>query len=188
LRLRSAESQAELGGGFAVAGEAKGAEVVEVALASTFGYRTDVVGVPEGAAAGDGLHAVEGESGETIGAAGAFEGVIDGNGIGVAEGADATVAGKDLIAKVAGVSAEAVLVDAVIGAEGAAAFGEDFKLAPAAEGEVIGAAREGLGLGAAAGEGTGEKHRVFRIGCELAEGEWWVGFWQAGGASSSLKA
>ena len=46
-------------GGFAVAGEAEGAQVVEVALAAAFGYGADVVGVPERAAGGDGLHAVE---------------------------------------------------------------------------------------------------------------------------------
>jgi hypothetical protein len=40
------EAEAELGGGFAVAEEAEGAEVVEVALASAFGYGADVVGVP----------------------------------------------------------------------------------------------------------------------------------------------
>jgi hypothetical protein len=41
-----AEACAELGGGFAVAEEAEGAEVVEVALATAFGYGADVVGVP----------------------------------------------------------------------------------------------------------------------------------------------
>jgi hypothetical protein len=35
-----------LGGGFAVAEETEGAEIVEVALASAFGYGADVVGVP----------------------------------------------------------------------------------------------------------------------------------------------
>jgi hypothetical protein len=41
-----AEAGAELGGGFAMAEEAEGAEVVEVALAAAFGYGADVVGVP----------------------------------------------------------------------------------------------------------------------------------------------
>ena len=41
-----AEACAELGGGFAVAEETEGAEVVEVALAAAFGYGADVVGVP----------------------------------------------------------------------------------------------------------------------------------------------
>jgi hypothetical protein len=41
-----AEAGAELGGGFAVAEETEGTEVVEVALASAFGYGADVVSVP----------------------------------------------------------------------------------------------------------------------------------------------
>jgi len=41
-----AEACAELGGGFAVAEEAEGAKVVEVALAAAFCYGADVVGVP----------------------------------------------------------------------------------------------------------------------------------------------
>ena len=48
-----------MGGGFAMAEEAESAEVVQVALASSFGYGADVVGIPEAAAGGDGLHAVE---------------------------------------------------------------------------------------------------------------------------------
>jgi hypothetical protein len=40
------EALAELGGGFAVAEKAEGAEVVEVALTSSFGHRANVVGVP----------------------------------------------------------------------------------------------------------------------------------------------
>jgi hypothetical protein len=42
----ASEAEAELGSDFAVARDAEGAEVVEVALASTFGYGADVVGVP----------------------------------------------------------------------------------------------------------------------------------------------
>jgi hypothetical protein len=73
--------------------------------------------------------------------AGSFEGVVGSDGIDVADGTDATVAGKDLVAEVAGVGAETPLVDAVIAAEGAATFGEDFEIAPAAEGQVVGAKR-----------------------------------------------
>ena len=133
-----AEALAELGGGVPVAEEAKSAEVVEVGLAAAFGYWANVVGIPEAAAGGDGLHAVEMEAGGAGGAAGSFEGVVGGDGVYVADGADAAVACEDLIAKVAGVGAETPLVDAVVAAEGAAAFGEDFEIAPAAEGEVVG--------------------------------------------------
>ena len=128
------EAGAELGGGFAVAEEAEGAEIVEVALAAAFGYGTDVVGVPEGSAGGDGGHAVEAEAGGSGGAAGSLESGVGGNGVDVAAGADATVAREDLVAEVAGVGAETPLMDAVVRAEGAAAFGEDLEVAPAAEG------------------------------------------------------
>jgi len=79
------------------------------------------------------------EAGGAGGAAGSLEGVVGGDGVDVAYGADAVVASEDLVAKVAGISAETPLVDAVVAAEGAAAFGEDFEVAPAAEGEVVGA-------------------------------------------------
>lgn len=156
-----AEAETKLCGSFAVAGETKGTEIVQIALASTFGDGADVVGIPEGAAAGDGLHAVEAEAGDTGGSTGTFEGVVDGDGLGVADGADAVVAGEDLIAEIAGIGAEPPLVDAVVGAEGTASFGEDFEFAPTAEGEAVGSAGEGLGLGAAAGKGAGGKHCCF---------------------------
>jgi hypothetical protein len=117
-----------------MAEEAEGAEVVEVALATAFGYGADVVGIPEAAADGDGLHSVEAKAGGAGGASGSFEGVIGGDGVDGADSADAVVAGEDLVAEIAGVGAEAPLVDTVVAAEGAAAFGEDLQVAPAAEG------------------------------------------------------
>jgi hypothetical protein len=128
-----------LGGGFAVAEQTEGAEVVEVTLAAAFGYGADVVSVPEAAAGGDGFHAVEAETCCSRGAAGSLESFIGGDGVDVAGGADAAVAGEDLVAEVAGVGAKTPLVDAVVGAEGTAAFGEDFEIAPAAERQVVGA-------------------------------------------------
>ena len=103
----------------------------------------------------NGFEAVEGEAGEAVGAPGALERGVDGDGVGLAEGTDAPVAGEDLVAEVAGVGAETPLVDAVAGAEGAAAFGEDFEVAPTAEGEVVRAEGKGGALGAASGEGAG---------------------------------
>jgi hypothetical protein len=130
-----------LGGGFAVAEETEGAEIVEVALAAAFGYGADVVGVPEGAAGGDGAHAVKTEAGDAGGASGSFEGVIGGDGVDLADGADAAVASEDLVAKVAGIGAETPLMNAVVGAEGTTAFGEDFEIAPTAEGKIVGTER-----------------------------------------------
>jgi hypothetical protein len=73
-------------------------------------------------------------------ASGSLEGVPGGDGVDVADGADAAVASEDLVAEVAGIGAETPLVDAVVAAEGAASFGEDFEFAPAAEGQAVGAA------------------------------------------------
>jgi hypothetical protein len=146
-----AEATAELGGGFAVTEEAEGSEVVEVALASAFGYGADVVGVPQGAAGGDGLHAVEMQTGGAGGTTGSLESVVGGDGVDLAGGADPAVASEDLVAEIAGVGAETPLVDAVVAAEGAAAPGEDFQIAPAAEGKVIGASGEGCLGGVASG-------------------------------------
>jgi hypothetical protein len=153
-----------LGGGFAVAEEAEGAEVVEVALAAAFGYGTDVVSVPEAAAGCDGFHAVEAEASGAGGASGSLEGVVGGDGVDGAYGADAAVAGEYLIAEVAGIGAEAPLMDAVVAAEGTAAFGENFEFAPAAEGQVVGTDGESMARGAAAGEGARDDHAASRIG------------------------
>ena len=149
--MGEAQALAELGGGFAVAEEAEGAEVVEVALAAAFGDWTDVVSVPEAATGCDRLHSVEAEAGGAGWASGSLEGVVSGDGVDGAYGADAAVAGEDLIAEVAGIGAETPLVNAVVAAEGAAAFGEDFEIAPAAEGKVIGASGEGCSGGVASG-------------------------------------
>jgi hypothetical protein len=153
-----------LGGGFAVAEEAEGAKVVEVALSPAFGYRADVVGIPEAAAGCDRFHTVETEAGGANGAASSFEGVVGGDAVDGADGADAAVAGKDLVAEIAGVGAETPLVDAVVAAEGAAAFGQNFEFAPATEGQLVGADRKGLTRGAAAGEGARDDHAASRIG------------------------
>jgi hypothetical protein len=158
------EALAELSGGFAVAEEAEGAEVVEVTLAAPFGDWANVVGVPEAAAGCDGLHAVEAKASGAGGASGSLEGVVGGDGVDGAYGADAAVAGENLVAEVAGVGAETPLVDAVVAAEGAAAFGEDFEFAPATEGQVVGTDGESMARGAAAGEGARDDHAASRIG------------------------
>jgi hypothetical protein len=123
-----------LGGGFAMAEEAEGAEVVEVALAAALGYGAYVVGVPEAAAGGDGLHAVEAKTSGTGRPSGSLECVVGGESVDGTDGADATVAAEDLVAEVAGVGTEAPLVDAIVAAEGAAASGDDLEVTPAAEG------------------------------------------------------
>ena len=143
-----------------MAQKAEGADVVQIALAATLGYGQDVVGVPEAASAGDGLHAVEVETGGTGWASGAPESSVGCNGIDVAGGAAATVADKDLIAEIARVGAETPLVNAVVAAEGAAAFGQNLKLAPAAQRQTVGACRKSVAGRAATGEGTRDEHAL----------------------------
>ena len=87
-----------------------------------------------------------------------FESVVGGDCVDVTGGADAAIASEDLVAEIAGIGAETPLVDAVVRAERAAAFSEDFEFAPATEREVVGVAREDLARGAAAGEGAGGEH------------------------------
>ena len=101
-----------------------------------------MVGVPQGTASGDGLHSIEREAGDSGVSSGSLEGSVDGDGVGLAEVADAAVAGEDLVAEVAGVGAESPLVDAEVGTEGATALGEDFELAPATEGQAVWAGGE----------------------------------------------
>lgn len=129
-----------MGGFFAVAEQAKGAQVVEIALTSALGDGKDVIGVPERSTRLDRLHTVDAQAffpGET---AGPLQGGEDGEGVGFADGAAASVPGKDLVAQIAGVGPEPPLVNARVGAEGSAPSGEDLKIAPAAERQAIGSA------------------------------------------------
>jgi len=133
------KARTKLRRGFAMAEQAERADVIEVALATAFSDGKDVVGIPQAASAGDGLHAVEAEAGYTSRTAGTFEGGVGGDGVDVAGGASAAVAGEDLIAQIAGVGAQAPLMDTVVAAEGAAAVGDDLKIAPAAQRKTVGA-------------------------------------------------
>jgi len=150
-----------------MAEKAEGTEVVEVALAATLGDGANVVGVPQAAAGGDGLHAVKTQASDAGGASGALQGVVRGDGVDPADGADAVVAGEDLVAEISGVGAETPLVDAVVAAEGAAAFGEDLEVAPAAERQTVGAGGESVWGNAATGQRAGNEHSS-SIGCGAA--------------------
>src|ERR1022692_4394336 len=111
--------------GYAVAFQAERAHVGEVAFASAFGDRHDVVGVPQVAAA---PVLVE------LAARGVVELALvlaEGFGVQAALRADAAIAQEDLFARVAGIGSQFPLVDALVGAECEAPFG-DFAAAPAA--------------------------------------------------------
>src|ERR1700733_11476325 len=146
-----------------MAQEAKGAEIVEVALAAAFGYRTDVVRVPKSPAGGDGLQPVETESGDASRASRTFQGVPGSNGVDIADGATAAIPREDLVAKVAGVGTEPPLVDAVVAAEGAPPFRDDLEVAPPAEGKAVRPGGERVRGNAAAAKSAGRKHAFHRM-------------------------
>lgn len=120
-----------------MAQQAKRTDVIEAALAAAFGNRDNMVCLPKAATAGDPLHSVETQAGFARGASGAFQCGVCSQGINPAYGTPTAVTRKDLVAKITGVGSQTPLVYAVVAAEGAAAFGEDLKLAPAAERQAI---------------------------------------------------
>jgi hypothetical protein len=89
--------------------------------------------------------------------AGALEDALCDERIDAATAADPAIPFEHLITEVAGVGTEAPLVDAVIGAEGAAAF-RNFDGAPAAETAAPGSTREGAIGGVASGHGAAGAH------------------------------
>jgi hypothetical protein len=134
--------------------QTEGAEVVEVALAAAFGHRADVVGVPETSACGDALQAVEAQSGIASRASCSFQGVVGGDGVDSAGCTSAVVPGEDLISKIAGVGPKTPLVNAVVAAEGATAFGQNLEVAPTTEREAIGPGGKSLRGDPAAGQSS----------------------------------
>ena len=140
--------------------KAERTDVIQIALAAALGHGQDVVCVPQAAAAGDGLHAVEAKSSGTRWASGSLESSVGGDAVDMADGAAATIASKDLIAEIAGIGAETPLVHAIVAAEGAAAFGKNLKLAPAAERQTVGPLRKSVTRSAATGEGAGDEHAL----------------------------
>src|ERR1700733_14055685 len=114
-----------------MAAQAERAQVRQVALAAAFDDGDDVVGFPEGAA-GEAGQVPEVEQARAGCAARALQDARGDEGVDSTTAADAAIALEHLIAEVAGVRAHAPVVDAAVGAEGAAAF-RNFGRAPAAE-------------------------------------------------------
>lgn len=156
LSLSAAVSQAlpELGRSPAVARDTQGADIVEIALPAPFGDGQDVVCIPERASTCNGFHPVEGETGDPSVSARAFQSSVNRTRVSLAEGADAAVACKNLVAKEARVGAQPPLEDAIVGAESPSTAGKDFELAPAAKWTSVFAMRQALRADAAARKGT----------------------------------
>lgn len=138
--------------------QAERADVVEVALASAFSDRQDVIGIPQTATTRDGFHSVEAQTSGSSWSASTLQRSIGCDGVDLTDGAAAAVASEDLITEVARVGAQTPLVNAVVAAERTATFGEDLKIAPAAQREAIWALGQRAARCTAAGKRAGRKH------------------------------
>jgi hypothetical protein len=141
VKLRILQSPAQIGRHFAVAQQAKGAEVLEIALTAAFGYGKDMVGIPERPA---GVHGAQAPHLQSLGpspAACALQGLVSLDCVGKTESADAAVAREDLIAQVAWIGTETPLVHAERRTECATTTVQDFQLAPSAERALAGQGR-----------------------------------------------
>jgi hypothetical protein len=143
--------------------QTQGAEIVEIALSATLGHRTDVVGIPQGAAGCDGLQSIEAESGDASRASRTLQSVPGSNRVDIADRAATAIAGKHLIAEVAGISTEPPLVDAVVAAEGPTPFGQNLKIAPATERKSIRPNGERVWPNPATGKSARREHAFHRI-------------------------
>jgi hypothetical protein len=141
-----------------MAEKAECADIVQVALTSAFAHGEDVICVPETSAAGHGLHAVKAKPRHPSGAASTLEGSVGGDRVDLAGSTASSVAGEDLVAEITWIGAQAPLVDAVVTAEGAAAFRQDLELAPAAERKTVRAFGESVPRGVSTRQSAGKRH------------------------------
>src|SRR5579875_1583591 len=112
-----------------MAGQAQGAEVLQVALAAALGYGQNMVGVPEAATDIDGTKAPHGQAFPADSAAAASQLAVGVNGVGAALRTHAGVTQKHLLTQVAWIGPQPPLVDAILRAEGAPSPVEDLQLA-----------------------------------------------------------
>jgi hypothetical protein len=142
--------------------QAKRAQVIEIALSAAFCHRTNVIGIPQGAPAVHMCHPVERKSGRTVISASFLQSREDGYSISLAEGADAMIAGEDLIAQVSRIRTQTVLMHAVVRAEGTPPPVQNLKLTPAAQRQAVHTLRQFGALQSSAWHGAGE-HGSLRI-------------------------
>lgn len=163
LGFLGAEALDQLRGRIAVARQAQGTQVVEIALATAFGDWSDMISVPQGSATGDQLHAVERQSGRSRASAGTLERGINGDGVCLADLTHTAITSEHLIAKIARVGAQTPLMDAVVRTKCTSSFGKNLEIAPTAERQPIGSASEQMRGASSAFEGARGQHGGFRI-------------------------
>jgi hypothetical protein len=115
-----------------VTNEAERTYVGQVARASAFHYRDNVISVPETSALANAFEPPVLQLPEARGSATSFQLVVRGKSICPAGGTDSFIALQGHVAEEARIGAKTPLLDAKVGAEGLPAFG-NFKLAPTAE-------------------------------------------------------
>jgi hypothetical protein len=153
------DAVAQKSGYDAMAAQAEGADVGEVAFATAFDDGHDVIGVPERFA----RTSAEAPMREERGAAGpSGEAQLAGSsdGVDAAIGADAAIALEYLFANIGGLGAELPLVNAELRAKREAAP-RDFEGTPAAEAATIGAAWDEFAVDPTALHGPHGAHKLF---------------------------
>jgi hypothetical protein len=140
----------------AMANHAQRAQIVQVAFAAAFDHRKNVIGIPQ-RAAGEAFQSPLFQELEFVQASCALQLEVAGVSVDTARLADAAVARENLIAKIAGVGTELPLMDAEVGAEGAAPWRRDFKIAPAAKRSSVGTLFKSRTIGETAGHGPGSR-------------------------------
>jgi hypothetical protein len=152
------KTQPQLGRRGAMTQKAQRPDIIQIALPSALCHGNDMVRIPEAAAAGDALHAIETQARFTRSPSGALEGGIGGHGVDAANRATPPVAREDLVAHISGVGTEAPLMNTIVAAERPPPPGSDLELAPAAQGKTVRAERKIGTMGTTASEGARGKH------------------------------
>lgn len=149
----------------AMAEQAQGPQIFEIALTSALDDGHDVVRVPETFS----RHSFEAPSFQQLqpqdpSRTAKFR--VGSLRIGAADGADAVITLEDFLAKIAGVGAKTPFMHAPIRAEGEPA-GRNFQIAPPAQGSAVFALDQRVAVCCPTGHGSGgaRDHNIFSIRC-----------------------
>jgi hypothetical protein len=149
-----------------VADKAQCAQILKIALSSTFHYRQDMISVPK-CLSREPLEPPFNEKPQPMGSARTAQFPVGSASVDSADRTDASVPLQNLLTKVARVGAEAPFVYAPIRAESETPR-RNFEITPAAERPAVRPFRQGGAIGEAARDGPrGAQmiHNIFRIKC-----------------------
>jgi hypothetical protein len=143
----------------AVADQAQGSDVFQIAFATALCHRDNVIRIPQRSSIQP-LQTPTRQQLLPVRTARPLQIEISSAAIDPANRTDALVARKYLLAQIAGVSAKAPFMDAPVRAERESAR-RDFEVTPAAERTAILPSLEGSSVGKPAGHGPGSAHQTF---------------------------